>query len=82
MATARAKNRENIDEIELTVTGRTSGNKVTHPVGGTEWKAKAKPITDRTHVHEIVEKFQVKYDTADVKKYYSKFDVAAEVPLA
>ena len=28
------------------------------------------------------QKFRAKYDAGNVKKYYSKFDVAVEVPLA
>ena len=45
------------------------------------WTAKAKPITDPAKVGEIVEKFRAKYGAGNVKKYYSKFDVAVEVPL-
>ena len=30
---------------------------------------------------QIVEKFRAKYGAGNVKKYYSKFDVAVEVPL-
>jgi len=30
----------------------------------------------------VVEKFRAKYGADDVKKYYSKFDVAVEVPLS
>jgi deazaflavin-dependent oxidoreductase (nitroreductase family) len=51
-----------------------SANRVT-------WTAKATPITDPARVHEVVEKFREKYGAADVKKYYSKFDVAVKVPL-
>ena len=40
------------------------------------------PITDPAKVREIVEKFRAKYGAEDVKKYYSKFDVAVAVPLA
>lgn len=32
-------------------------------------------------VRQAVEKFREKYGAADVKKYYSKFDVAVRVPL-
>jgi len=38
---------------------------------------KAVPITDAAHVAGVVEKFREKYGARDVKKYYSKFDVAA-----
>jgi len=48
---------------------------------GEEWTAKTTPVTDAATVREIVEKFRAKHGAADVKKYYSKFDVAVEVPL-
>ena len=41
-----------------------------------EAKLKAVPITDAAQVKSVVEKFRAKYGTTDVKKYYSKFDVA------
>ena len=37
---------------------------------------KATPITDATQVSSVIEKFREKYGAGDVKKYYSKFDVA------
>jgi deazaflavin-dependent oxidoreductase (nitroreductase family) len=37
---------------------------------------KAMPITDRSQVASVVEKFREKYGAGDVKKYYSGFDVA------
>jgi deazaflavin-dependent oxidoreductase (nitroreductase family) len=43
---------------------------------GGEAKLQALPITDVTGVSSVVEKFRAKYGTGDVKKYYSKFDVA------
>lgn len=46
-----------------------------------EISAKGKPITDRNRVDEIVRKFKSKYSEGDVKKYYTKFDAAVEVPL-
>jgi deazaflavin-dependent oxidoreductase (nitroreductase family) len=46
-----------------------------------ESQFKASPITDATRVVSIVEKFREKYGAGDVKKYYSKFDVAVMVPL-
>ena len=36
----------------------------------------AVPITSKKQVAEVVEKFREKYGAGDVKKYYSKFDVA------
>jgi deazaflavin-dependent oxidoreductase (nitroreductase family) len=38
-------------------------------------EVKAIPVTDAKQVSSVVEKFRAKYGT-DVKKYYSKFDVA------
>jgi deazaflavin-dependent oxidoreductase (nitroreductase family) len=43
---------------------------------GTEAEFKAAPITDAKAVSSVVQKFRAKYGAADVKKYYSKFDVA------
>ena len=37
---------------------------------------KAVPITDAKQVSSVVEKFREKYGASDVKKYYTKFDVA------
>lgn len=34
------------------------------------------PITDAKRVSSVIDKFRGKYGAADVKKYYSKFDVA------
>jgi len=34
------------------------------------------PVTDQSQVSSVVEKFRAKYGAGDVKKYYSKFDVA------
>lgn len=44
--------------------------------------AVARPTTDPQRVRDVVEKFWAKYGADDVKKYYSKFDVAVEVPLS
>jgi hypothetical protein len=33
-------------------------------------------------VHDVVERFRAKYGSGEVKKYYSKLDVAVKVPLA
>ena len=43
---------------------------------GAEAEFRAIPITDAKQVSSVVEKFRAKYGTSDVKKYYSKFDVA------
>ena len=49
---------------------------------GAEGEFNAVPITDATQVSSVVEKFRAKYGINDVKKYYSKFDVAvlAQIP--
>jgi len=105
---------KNTDEIEITVTGRKSGRRISSPVwfvqegedlfllpvkgsdsdwyknilktpamrlkaGGKEWTAEVKPVTDKVKVRDIVEKFRDKYGADQVKKYYSKFDVAVDV---
>ncbi len=43
---------------------------------GVQAEFKAVPITGSKEVKSVVEKFREKYGAADVKKYYSKFDVA------
>lgn len=49
---------------------------------GTEAELRAKPITKPEVVKSVVEKFREKYGAANVKRYYSKFDVAVVVKLA
>jgi deazaflavin-dependent oxidoreductase (nitroreductase family) len=98
-------------QITITVTGRKSGQPISHPVWfvaeednlyllpvkgsetqwyknvlkdpslridarGAEAEVKVALITDATQVSSVVEKFRHKYGASDVKKYYSKFDVA------
>jgi deazaflavin-dependent oxidoreductase (nitroreductase family) len=46
---------------------------------GTEFQAA--PITNAKAVKSVIEKFREKYGARDVKKYYSKFDVAVVVEL-
>jgi hypothetical protein len=48
-------------------------------VKGVETPAEGKVITDSNRVDDIVGKFKFKYGQRDVKKYYTKFDVAVEV---
>jgi deazaflavin-dependent oxidoreductase (nitroreductase family) len=48
---------------------------------GVEAEFRAKPITEAKTVKSVVEKFREKYGAKDVKKYYSKFDVAVRVEL-
>jgi len=50
-------------------------------VDGQELSGKAKIITDANKPKEIVDKFKLKYGNSDIKKYYTKFDVAVEFPL-
>jgi deazaflavin-dependent oxidoreductase (nitroreductase family) len=103
-------------EIDLTVTGRRSGNESTRPIwfveegdrvlllpvtgtdsnwyrnikkdpeiklaaDGAELDATAKPTEDATTVEDVVEKFRQKYGAGQIRNYYSKTDVAVEVPL-
>jgi deazaflavin-dependent oxidoreductase (nitroreductase family) len=44
--------------------------------GGAEAEVRAVPVKDANKVKSVVEKFRDKYGANDVKKYYSKFDVA------
>ena len=46
-----------------------------------EARVTAKPITESAAVKSVIEKFREKYEAKDVKKYYSKFDVAVVVQL-
>jgi len=48
---------------------------------GAEAGFQAVPVTDAKAVKSVVEKFREKYGAKDVKKYYSKFDVAVVVEL-
>jgi hypothetical protein len=104
------------EELEIAVTGRNSGRKISFPVWfvlesetlyllpvkgsasnwyknilrnptmtvsarGMEITVNVKPITDPPTVREVVEKFREKYGTANIQRYYSKFDVAVEARL-
>ena len=48
---------------------------------GAEAEFRTTPVTDAEAVSLVVEKFREKYGAKDVKKYYSKFDVATLVEL-
>ena len=48
-------------------------------VNGIEISARGKPITDSKRVDDIVRKFKSKYGERDVKRYYTKIDVAVEL---
>jgi len=98
-------------EINISVTGRTSGRTISIPVwfvldddklyllpvngsdtqwyknvlknpsirigaGGAVAKLKVVRVTDAPQVSSVIEKFRAKYGANDVKKYYSKLDVA------
>ena len=49
--------------------------------GGTDAEVKAVPLAKPAEVSSVVEKFRAKYGASDVKKYYSKFDVAVLAQL-
>lgn len=44
--------------------------------GGVEADLQATPVTDAVQVSSVADKFRAKYGSNDVKKYYSKLDVA------
>jgi len=48
---------------------------------GVEGKFHAVPTTKGPQVDDVIKKFREKYSVADVKKYYSKLDVAVLVEL-
>ena len=48
---------------------------------GVEAAFQAKPITKSDSVKSVIEKFREKYGAGDVKKYYSKLDVAITFQL-
>jgi len=48
---------------------------------GEEAEFRAKVLTDSKSVDSVVEEFRAKYGAGDVKKYYSKFDVAVLLEL-
>jgi hypothetical protein len=50
-------------------------------VNGIEIPARGKPIADSIRVDDIVKKFRSKYGEGEVKKYYTKFDAAVEIPV-
>jgi deazaflavin-dependent oxidoreductase (nitroreductase family) len=43
---------------------------------GADAEFQAISVTDQKQVSSVIEKFRAKYGAGDVKKYYSKFDVA------
>ena len=108
---------EGTDEIEVTVTGRSSGRRITNPVwfvqegdelyllpvrgsdtdwyrnvlktttiwlsaDGSEFSATAIPLNDPARVRDVVDKFRAKHGGGEIARYYTKLDVALEVPLS
>jgi deazaflavin-dependent oxidoreductase (nitroreductase family) len=51
-------------------------------VPGEQAEYRAVPMTEAESVHSVVERFREKYGAGDVKKYYSKFDVAVRAQAA
>jgi hypothetical protein len=50
-------------------------------VNGKEMAVQSKVITEKNRVDDIIKKFKSKYGEGEVKKYYTKFDVAIKVQL-
>ena len=55
--------------------------KIEVEAGGAKAEFKAIPIIEPSEVTTVADKFRKKYGPGDVKKYYSRFDVAVLVPL-
>jgi len=49
--------------------------------GDAQGEFEATPVTDAKVVASVADKFRKKYGASDVKKYYSKFDVAVIIKL-
>lgn len=116
MTSKMSKALDATQELEITVTGRTSGKNISLPVwfvrhqdrlyllpvrgSETQWyrnllqkpgmtikadassaDVKARSIRDGKRVSDIADQFRKKYGAGEVKKYYSKFDVAVEIDL-
>ena len=52
---------------------------ITLAAKSSRWTGRARPITSRANVRAVVKRFRAKHGAADVKKYYSKLDVALAV---
>ena len=50
--------------------------------GGAQAEVQAVPFKEAKQVKSVVEKFRAKYGANDVKKYYSKFDVAVVAQMS
>lgn len=55
--------------------------KIRIEAAGSETELKLNPVTDAKQVAAVVDKFRAKYTPGDVRKYYSKFDVAVVAQL-
>jgi deazaflavin-dependent oxidoreductase (nitroreductase family) len=55
--------------------------KIEIDAGGAKGEFELSPSTDAEQVASVVEKFRGKYGAKDVKKYYSKFDVAVSARI-
>ncbi len=55
--------------------------RITISAGGQNGEFTAEPVQDPNIVASVVDKFRKKYGASEVKKYYSKFDVAVIVDL-
>ncbi len=55
--------------------------RITISAGGQNGEFPAEPVQDPNIVASVVDKFRKKYGASEVKKYYSKFDVAVIVDL-
>ena len=58
-----------------------AGSNLNISVNDEKVTATGKPITDSIGVNEIVNKFKSKYGEGDIKKYYSKLDVAVKLSI-
>jgi hypothetical protein len=58
-----------------------AGSNLNISVNGAKVPARGKPITNGNAVNEIITKFKSRYGEGNVKKHYTKFDIAVEVPL-
>lgn len=54
---------------------------VTLTVGERSLQAKAEPIDDPDRVKEVVKMFGAKYGSGEIKKWYTKLDVAVQIQL-
>jgi hypothetical protein len=48
---------------------------------GAEYRTQAVPVTDTAKVDDVVQRFRDKYGADSISTYYTKRDVAVEVPL-